>query len=186
MGMPASMAHVDGRKRGAPIHRRQPAGIAMGQHVQRSVAARGFCSACAGAARRVRARRCGGRPRRPRRRSSAAFATRLGAVGRAGGCADRIASSRFSAQRKFTAVGRVAASSSCARRVPRRVGRRAWPARCRTPPWRRSAARRARSCRDGARGISIDNGESHISKRCGRRVWSMISTVPSPASHMVR
>ena len=67
--MPALMRDVDRRQRGAPIDRREPAGVAMGQHVHpAALAARPPRSAATHAGRSPRS------ARRPRRRSAAASA----------------------------------------------------------------------------------------------------------------
>ena len=136
-GMPGVVRLVDRRERRAPVDGGEPAGIAMGQHVdgRRPLRAARLRSARAVLADRLAARDVlvgdrGGLARRPPR------ALRR----RAGRRSPRM---RSSAQRRLTAVGRVGRGAR--KRPQARVARRRRAARApsRRPRSRRSAARRA-------------------------------------------
>ena len=173
--MPCVMGAIDRRQRRAPIDRREPAGVAMGQDLDRPAPALRRPGRLD--QRRGRARRCA------RLIATSSSADRAGA-GVGGGDAPLAAAasasaraSPSSAQRRLTAVGRVAASVAAAAssaRVGRILG--ASPAPCHRRPSRRSAARRAPAWRGSPAPRRRARARRAMTSSCGSRVWSMIST----------
>ena len=140
----------------------------------------------------LRARRCRGQEREPvladraverdvlGRRSRRPRARRRRRAHRAAAAATA-SRTRSSAQRRLTAVGRVASSAACAR-GERRVGRRRRraPARGRRRRRRRSAARRGSTCR-GSPAPPCRRRRSRIDTRaCGSARWSSTSIQRAP------
>ena len=138
------MGAVDRRQRGAPIYSGEPSGVAMGQDLDTGALARLGLT-------------------RPAIAVSAVIADgavdRDILVGDRGGVrqgrGDRLLSrfgaascfTRSRAQRRLTAVGRVAARRQRRRRSPHLRGLRRSPAPCRRRRWRRSTARPVPACR---------------------------------------
>ena len=178
--MPVVVRLVDRRQRRAPVDRGEPAGVAVGEHVDRpagpwlagALDQRQPVVADGGVDRHVLVAHLGGAPpggarARVRRRAGAA----------------RVLISS-SAQRRLTAVGRAASSRCAAARSAGVGGIVAQRQRHRRRRRRRSGARRAPASSDASAICSaVRAGRA---RRCGSRVWSMISTLaPRPASGRV-